>query len=222
MSGYPCPYCEERSLETVATVPYVRGFVVAYQVGSKKMIGCTSCVRKQIYKEAGLSSLIGWFSVTAVFLNPLFISYGLVRGIFVGKNPQAVRQQLALAGLPPEPALVHVLQVAYGLAAAMITADNKVEQQEVHVAAQWGQHLFAGFDANMLWHAVQNHKNLPAPAELSSFLAHTLDEPGKQALYNYLQAIASADGHIAPEEQATLNQVAAGLWPHAQPAALAA
>lgn len=211
MSSYPCPYCDDRPLESVATLPYVRGFLLAYQVGTKRFIGCRSCVRVQIYKEAGLSSLIGWFSITAFFLNPMFITYGLVRGLFVGKNSDAVRKQLREAGIPDEPSAVHPLQVAYALAASMIAADGKVEQEEVTAAVQIGQRLFDGFDPGALMEKVNNHKSLPGVAELSSLLAQVLNDEGKDAIYQYMQAIAAADGEVAAEEQHQLDVIARNL-----------
>ena len=42
--SYSCPYCEGRNIETAAKAPYVRGFVLAYQIGSKSYIGCARCV----------------------------------------------------------------------------------------------------------------------------------------------------------------------------------
>lgn len=210
---YTCPYCDERPLETVARVPYVRGYVVAYTVGYKKMIGCKKCVRKAIYKEAGKSGLLGWFSVTALFLNPVCISYGLVRGVFVGTNPKAVQKQLAAAGLPASPQSVQPLQIAYGLAAAVIAADGKVEAEEVQVAIHHGSHLFHGFDPQWLHQAIGNHKDLPAPEDLAALLANILDDQAKSGVFHYLQSIAAADGNIAAEEQAVLDAVSRRLWP---------
>ena len=79
MNGYPCPYCHQKPLETVATAPYVRGFIAAYQAGSKTFIGCVPCVRKKVLGEAALSLFIGWFSITALILNPFMIVYNLSR-----------------------------------------------------------------------------------------------------------------------------------------------
>ena len=45
---YACPYCEESKIEAAATAPYVRGFLIAFQYGTKSFVGCTSCVRKKL------------------------------------------------------------------------------------------------------------------------------------------------------------------------------
>ena len=209
--GYPCPHCAGAKLETVATVPYVRGFILAFQFGSKRFIGCCNCVRKSIFKEVGLSLLIGWFSVTALLINPFLILYGLARGVFVSKNLPGVRKQLRDAGIPDQPNQVDPLTVAYGLAAKMIVADGKVEPAEVEVAVTIGSRMFDGFDAQALNRSIETHSSLPSVEDLASLLHSVLAEEGRSTLYQYLQAIAEADGEVAPEEAAQLERIASRL-----------
>jgi hypothetical protein len=99
-TGYACPHCRQRELNCQITVPFIRGFLLAYQTGTKRFLGCVSCVRMQLLKEAGLSALIGWFSISAVIVNPLFITYGILRATFLWANPDAVNKTLREAGLP--------------------------------------------------------------------------------------------------------------------------
>lgn len=99
-TGYACPHCGTREMTCQITVPFIRGFLLAYQTGSKRFLGCVRCVRVQILKEAGLSALVGWFSITAVIVNPAFILYGLSRAILLWENPEKVRKTLREAGLP--------------------------------------------------------------------------------------------------------------------------
>ncbi|MCA9682350.1 MAG: TerB family tellurite resistance protein [Myxococcales bacterium] len=209
--SHVCPYCHERNLETVATVPYVRGMLVAYSVGVKKFMGCRRCVRRSIYKEVGVSSLVGWFSVTAAVLNPVMITYGAVRGLFVRQNHSAVRRALAQAGIPEDGVHVDPLRVAYGLAAAMIAADGKVEDEEVSVAIEVGRQLFTDFKANEFFKIMKNHKDLPGVEELSYLLAQILEDNEKALVYQYLVEIAGSDGHVAVEEQEMLDRVRANL-----------
>lgn len=96
----PCPFCEKRGLETAATAPYVRGLVLAYEIGSKTFVGCRGCVRLKMLQEAGLSALIGWFSISALFINPVLIVYNVVRAIFVSTNLEKVRLELRKLGIP--------------------------------------------------------------------------------------------------------------------------
>ena len=99
-TGYVCPHCKNREMNCQITMPYIRGFLLAFQYGTKRFIDCVSCVRIQILKEVGTSALIGWFSITAVVVNPIFIVYGLLRAIFLWANPEKVRKTLREAGLP--------------------------------------------------------------------------------------------------------------------------
>lgn len=206
-AAYPCPHCHRADLEAVASVPYVRGFLVAYQIGSKRFVGCVGCVRGQVFKEVGLSALIGWFSITALVINPFLLIYGLIRGATVGADPEAVRKMLREAGMPEQPTHVDPLQVAYALAAAMIAADGQVDDEELAVAEQIGRKLFPEFDGEVLADTVARHRELPSVGELAGLMGEMMTEKGKVLLYRYLEAIAHADGILAQEEEELLFAV---------------
>lgn len=210
-SGYPCPYCHNARLETVATAPYVRGFLVAYQIGSKTFIGCTSCVRKKFFGEAGLSMLLGWFSLTALVLNPFMILYNLIRGALVGQNLAAVSTKLKEMGLPDSPRIVDISSVGYALAASMIMADGSVDEAEMQAAERAGDEVFGEFDEAALRMIVQSGKKLPPVEDLAAMLKDSLDAPMKQKVMSYLWQIAAANGSISSEEQQVLQRVAKGL-----------
>lgn len=210
-SLYPCPYCHENGLEAVATAPYVRGLLVAYLVGSKSFIGCTSCVRKKVLGEALLSLFIGWFSFVSLFLNPIFIVYNLIRGLFVGPNPAAIAKKLTALGLPEKPEVLDVNRVGYALAASMILADGKVEESELVAAEKAGDEVFGDFDEAALRMIVEHGTDLPPVEDLAAILRDQLDNDEKEKIMRYLTEIALADGHVAPEEKRMLEQVAVGL-----------
>ncbi|NVB42488.1 TerB family tellurite resistance protein [Pseudenhygromyxa sp. WMMC2535] len=209
--SHVCPYCHERDLETVASVPYVRGLVVAYTVGVKKFMGCRRCVRRAIYKEVGKSSVLGWFSITAAVINPVMLTYGAVRGLFVRPNPQAVRRALDQAGIPEDGMHIDPLRVAYGLAAAMIAADGKLQDEEVSVAIEIGRQLFTDFSADDFFRVLKNHKDLPGVEELAYLLGQILEDNEKALIYQYLAEIAASDGEVADEEQEMLERVRSNL-----------
>lgn len=217
VSGYPCPYCNNESLETTASAPYVRGFLVAYQIGSKTFIGCTSCVRKKVWGEAFLSLFIGWFSITALIINPFMILYNLIRGCFVGKNEKAVAKKLEQLGLPGSPAVIDVQSVGYALAASMILADGVVDEAELVAAEKAGDEVFGEFDEAALRMVVQHGKDLPPVEDLANMLKDSLDQDAKEKVMVYLSEIAMADGHVAPEERDMLERVgkSLGLLPKA-------
>jgi uncharacterized tellurite resistance protein B-like protein len=206
-----CPYCHDRELETVATIPFVRGMVFAHTLGVRKFMGCRRCVRRAIYKEVGVSSVVGWFSVTAIVLNPMMITYGAVRGLFVRTDHVGVKRALEQAGIPDEGADVDPLRVAYGLAAAMIAADGKIEDEEVAVTIEVGRQLFVDFVADDFFQVLANHKDLPGVSELAFLLGEILEDKEKSLVFGYLAEIAASDGHVADEEKAMLEEVRTNL-----------
>jgi uncharacterized tellurite resistance protein B-like protein len=176
-------------------------------MGSRTFVGCVPCVRLNIYKEVGKSLALGWFSLTAVFVNPVLILYNTAQGLFVFKNPERVRQKLREAGIPDRPEPMSILKVGYMLAASMVAADGQILAEEVAVAEQIGARLFSDFNSADFRQVVARHKSLPAVEELAGLLREALTEEGKSLMSRYLQAIASADGSISPKEQALLARV---------------
>lgn len=208
---YPCPYCHERPLETVATAPYVRGLLIVMIIGSKSFIGCTSCVRSRVLGEAGMSMLIGWFSLKSLILNPFLIFYNLVRGILVSANPKGVAKKLKQLGLPDKPNLVDTQAVGVALAASIILADGEIEEAEVLAAERAGDEVFEGFDEAGLRMLLQHGKDLPKVEDLAGMLKGVMDQEEKAKVMVFLSEIAIADGHVAPEEREMLTRVAAAL-----------
>lgn len=206
-----CPYCNECEIETVATIPYVRGKVVSHSLGVHKFIGCRRCVRRAIYREVGKSSLLGWFSPAAAVINPVMLGYGMVRGLTLRSDQQGVRRALEQAGIPEEGLDADPLRVAYGLAAAMIAADGKFEDEEVAVALEVGAMIFADFDDAEFYKVLGNHKHLPGVAELAAMLADILEDKEKSLVFGYLAEIAASDGEVAKVEKLMLDRVRANL-----------
>ena len=196
-------------MDTVTSAPYVRGFVLAYTYGSKRFVGCLSCVRKQLAGEVGMSLLTGWFSITSLLLNPLFILWNAGRLPFLKANPAKVEELMGELGISLEE--VDLPRVAAALAAAMVAADGKVEDAEVEAAIAIGGQLIEGFDPMVFHEALENVHTLPPTAQLAGLLAEILEEPGKAAVMRYLLAIAAADGEIADSELAELRTAAEAL-----------
>ena len=219
---YPCPYCNRRNLQTRANVPYVRGMVIAYMMGAKRIVGCVQCVRAEIYKQQGLSLLVGWFSPVALVANPLFITYGLIRGIFVFPNPTGVRSLLAEAGIPDPGDAVDVMKACYALAATMIRADGKVDPAEIETANRLGGELIPGFDPAEFESVIKANRVPDDPYILAGLLRNVLSDDARQRVYDCLVAIANADGDVAAEEQRLLDGVRVTLALRRKVEALAA
>ncbi len=211
MAQHTCSYCNERPIETVARVPFVRGRPFGRALGVRKFMGCSVCVRRLIYREVGVSAVVGWWSVRAALLNPMMLTWGTVRGLLVRPDPDAVRRALDQAGVPEDGLDADPLRVAYGLAAAMIAADGKIEQEEVSVAIEIGRQLFSDFTAEEFFGVLANHKHLPGVTELARLLAPILSDKEKSVVFGYLAEIAASDGHVADSERAMLDEVRGAL-----------
>jgi hypothetical protein len=204
---YRCPFCDERNLDTVAKVPFVRGMLVAVQMNSRTLVGCIPCVRLNIFKEVGKSLALGWWSPTALFINPVLIVYNTARGLLLFPNREGVRKQLRAAGIPDRPEPMSLLQIGYMLAASMIAADGRILPEEVAVAERIGAQIFSDFNPTDFRNVVGRHRSLPPAEDLAGLLREGLTDEGKTIVSRYLQAIASADGDIAPNEQALLARI---------------
>jgi uncharacterized tellurite resistance protein B-like protein len=209
--AYTCPHCEKRTLETVAILPYVRGFLEASRFGNKKIVGCRPCVRAQLLLETGRSCLHGWLNPFGPLANPVMIVYGLARSLVVARDTDGVRSALREAGIPEPETPAEPVRLAYRLAAAMIAADGKILPEEMEEAARIGQEIFADFDVSEFRAVAQIHGALPEPAELASILKSVLSGSGRADIYRYLLAIAAADREIAPEERRMLRSIADNL-----------
>ncbi|WNJ21108.1 TerB family tellurite resistance protein [Pontibacter sp. G13] len=196
----PCPYCQSKTVTTSATSPYVRGYLIVYSFGYKRFIGCVRCVRREVFKEAGRSMLLGWFSITALISNPFCVVYNVFRGGFLRENPKRARKHLKQAGIPEVAGDADIVQLSYSMATSMITADGKIDEHEIQTAISLGQELFGHFDEEAFRHLVHNHRKLPQPADLARLMCHLLTPDERQQLFDYLDAIAHADQELAPEE----------------------
>ncbi|MCJ8329235.1 MAG: TerB family tellurite resistance protein [Lentisphaeria bacterium] len=204
---YTCPYCERTKIETAASAPYVRGFVLAFQIGAKNFIGCTSCVRGKVLGEAGLSLLCGWFSITAFFINPVLILYNVLQAPFISKNYAKARKKLSDAGIEDDESSVDVTRLGYSLATSMMAADGHIDEEEIIVALELGNKIFPDFNENELRQIV-NVKDLPPPLDIATMLREILTEEGKRAVCLYLVMIAQADGNFDDFEKKLLSDVA--------------
>lgn len=204
-----CPQCQEAKCDTVITAPYIRGLVLAATYGSKKFVGCRRCVQKQLLGEVGISAVAGWFSLTALMVNPICIVYNGLRIPFVKANPEKVSQLLEEVGI--DGVDVNLARVAAALAASMVAADGVTEPAEVETAILLGSHLFEEFTPDLFRKVLDGVEDLPATSELAWMLADTLPQEGKIMIAKYLIAIADSDGHIDASEIHELQTVLATL-----------
>lgn len=204
-----CPRCQKAVLDTVVSAPYIRGLILAHTLGKKRLVGCRSCVRRQLAAEVGQSLLLGWFSLTGLVVNPLFILWNTSRLPFVKAQPEKVQGLLHEFGIEAEK--VDLPRVAASLAATMVAADGKVDPAEVATATGIGAQLIDGFTPALFHDVMQNVGTLPSTSQLAGMLREVLDESGKVATLKYLLAIASADGSIDDAEIDELQSAAQSM-----------
>jgi len=203
-----CPICGINELTSAATAPYARGFILAYQVGAKKFAGCKPCVAKNLRVEALKSVTYGWFSITALFLNLLFIPWNLLQSLFVRENPQAVTRFFDQIGVP-QPGTEHRLTEAlYAAGAALIHADGRVEGSEIESAKQLGPRILPEFDPIEFDRVVNSNQGIPAIESLGAIFDVYLSPQGKNLVVQYLVEIAIADRNFHKSEDRLIESLA--------------
>ncbi|MFK7925618.1 MAG: tellurite resistance TerB family protein [Bacteroidia bacterium] len=205
--AYNCPYCQVRPLETTARAPFVRGYLLAYQLGYQKLVGCVRCVRNRVLRQAAYSLLLGWFSLTAVIINPFLIIWNLIQAPFVRSRPEKVEKVLKRMGLPLNPKKANLTDAGYALAASMITADGKIEASELMIAEVQGREIFGEFDIEEFRRLVSDYKELPPAVDMAGIFNDILNTEEKVQIYRYLEAIATADGDFAKAERELLTEI---------------
>lgn len=119
------------------------------------------------------------------------------------------RMMVALGyALPPEDVNNEggMEQWLYAMAAAMVGADGKIEQEEIAAAEQIGMQLIDTFDNTDFRAYINNLDVIPKIIDLSKEL-NSLDQENKETIFSYLEAIANADGDLAQEELNILNEI---------------
>jgi uncharacterized tellurite resistance protein B-like protein len=99
------------------------------------------------------------------------------------------------------------LNIVYGLAASMVVADGQVEPREIAIAEKLGARLIANFDNHAFLKLVKGHKQLPRFNDMVDAVAPLLPLPAKVEIFDYLQAIATSDGKISPDERHYIHHV---------------
>ena len=94
----------------------------------------------------------------------------------------------------------------YSMAAAMIGADGKIEQEEIASAEKLGAQLVNNFDNTDFRVFINNLDKIPNILDLAKEL-NALDENNKKIIFEYINAIASSDGDIAQEELRILDKL---------------
>jgi Zn-dependent protease with chaperone function/uncharacterized tellurite resistance protein B-like protein len=102
----------------------------------------------------------------------------------------------------------YVLQAAYCLAAAMVTADKKIEPDEITVAEGIGNRLFEDYDPVEFREYINHPENIPDIDDLTQIIGDVLPEEEKILILKYLKAISEVDKDVDEREAALLSKIA--------------
>ena len=89
----------------------------------------------------------------------------------------------------------------------MVGADGKIDPTEITTSEGIGQQMFADFDGVEFRACCNDVDNLPAFNDIVTILDEPLTLEHKSLVYDYLKAIAMADGELADEEKQLLMHV---------------
>ena len=113
---------------------------------------------------------------------------------------------LGMAKIPNEVNDDGLAKVIYSMAAGMIGADGKLENDEVQVAEDMGIRILPDFDRVEFRHFIGNLEEIPKLEKVAEACKHFSNE-NKQIIYNYLEAIAHADDDFAEDEKKILDNL---------------
>jgi Zn-dependent protease with chaperone function/tellurite resistance protein len=101
-----------------------------------------------------------------------------------------------------------LLNIVYSLAAAMITADGRIDPKEIEVAERIGTQLLPKFDPVDFRECCAHPAELPEIKALVEVLEQALTREGKEMTLSYLEALSSADGKADENELQLLREIA--------------
>ena len=94
--------------------------------------------------------------------------------------------------------------IVYSMAAAMIGADGKLENDEIRVAEELGAQILEDFDRIDFRNFIDNLDKIPDFNSVAKICAE-FDDDARAIIYNYLEAIAHADDELADDEKVLLD-----------------
>ena len=94
-----------------------------------------------------------------------------------------------------------LLNGLYNLAAAMVRADERIEDAEIIVAEEIGLELFEAFDSTDFREVINDTNSISDPTEVCHLLKGMLDRKGKRMILKYLETVARADSEFHDKEK---------------------
>ncbi len=200
----PCPHCGTRNVQTVIIYNYARGMLVASRIGKRRFVGCAPCSAAELRKEAGRSTLYGWFSPAALALTLVNAPWNFGRSFFVRPNKARVVELFEEIGIPTSAAEGDPTLSLHAAIAAMIHADRKIREKEIETARNAGPRHIDGFNAELLDRMLQ--RPALSAKQVGALLKTHLSEAQKERLIELLHEVAHGDGQYHRREDALLRR----------------
>lgn len=215
-----CPYCGERPVESVARAHRVTGLVLWVRWDRFSVLGCHRCIRNELLKAAGKNFLVGWWGITAFFINLFAAPYCLVRSFVKRGVNEHLVEALHETGVPWE-----YLQEGedFDPARHSFARFNAQALVQLGVALMDAGRLNTGVEEDVIVDSLSEGFGLPpqetrgmidrareAPqplAVVAEGLDGLLDDEGKEAAIVFGLSVAAADGEIEDEELAILGEL---------------
>lgn len=213
-----CSHCGSGYLEDLQSVWTRRGLLYLDLTGTRSIIGCQRCVRRQVWKAFLINAATGWWSYRGIFLNVFTLSQNLVVALRPGTEE---RSRAALTGFITELNMpLEELEIgADGLTKSVrdqrarlqvilheaILADGVVEELEVACAAEV---LRAAYDDTI---SEQEARALLLQDPPDWTDGSTMSYESRFALLERALMVVVADGLVTPDELAFVRTVGDAL-----------
>lgn len=91
-----CAICGRAEAETVVNMRSHRGFwIIAFQHWTQTLVGCVSCVRRELLRDSGMTFVSILFSPFVLVPIVVFDWVRVIRLLTLGPNPRAIERYYA-------------------------------------------------------------------------------------------------------------------------------
>ena len=140
-----CPFCKNGRVEVSKRIWVLRGYVSHTRYGTKTLVGCSSCTRKQALREAAINLVGGWWSIPWGLGTPVVLIQNILE-VVLPSSPSLLEHVLRSMGVDPEDVKVgprgftgeqqRMLDAAYTVLGRAILSDGRVDSAEIRLATR--------------------------------------------------------------------------------------
>lgn len=210
----PCPHCERNLIEDARELWFVQGLLVVTRYGTRRHIGCASCVRGKIIANLLEVVVTGWWSMYGVLATP-FVILQNVFALVTGPDEGSLRSFLRDAGIDVDEIAVDAFgrtkeqdRVANAILDALVEAvwaDGEAGEEETIAAAELAMRLVGEtFSAEEIAERLQHRSRAVIPESMRR-------NPDRVIVLRAALAVVASDGVFANSELAFIWDLAGRL-----------